>query len=675
ILWTADATKTVYLKVRHFDGRGTGPYALRVCETQLSICGTVTDEDSMEPLMWAWVAAYAWDGAEWAVEDWTCTDEDGNYEFWSLTDGTYRLGFFSGGWEDTPPYTPEYYNNKTSVEDGDDVIVDGGTAPGTYDAALEIMEPSIQGTVIDDDWEDPIPGIAVTAYSWDADAGSWDEAAWGWTEYYGEYTIFGLKDGEWKIGFQMLWPYYEDEFWMPEFYNDQVTVDDSEWVETVDGQLTTGIDASLAAAPPAITGTVTASDSGDPLEDIAVVAYQYDEDADEWYGMWSVSTDSDGSYELMLGSGEYKIGFEDWNFEDGYHQSEYYNDQLHLKDAEVLETEIGSTLSAIDAELDLAVPSITGTVTNEATEELSGIFIEVYDWYEDEAGWYVSNWAETDDQGVYEVYGCVDGDHKVRFLDWDASDGYYADEFYDDAATLEDAKLVETEMLSTTTGVDAVLSEGVASITGRVTDEATSEGVEGVYVSALQYDADWDGWWDTAWAESDQDGEYALYNAGTGERVVMFWDWMRIYRTEFWDSEPQLESADIIDVARGITIEDIDASLIPAEPSITGVVTDADTGDPVDGVSVMAWVAEDEGWMSEWMTFTDADGQYSLVDLPTGTYCVGFADDWMMTGGTYVPEYYDDQPDLESADPVEVVDGAALIVIANSMRLLGGQHT
>ncbi|MDP2181372.1 MAG: carboxypeptidase regulatory-like domain-containing protein [Actinomycetota bacterium] len=329
IFWTADETKTVYLKVRHFDSQGTGMYALRVRETRLSIHGTVTDEDSTEPLAGASVAAYTWDGAEGAVEEWTYTDEDGGYEFWSLADGTYRLGFFSEGWEEAP-YTPEFYNNKASIKDGDDIVVSGGVAPGSYDAALEIMEPSIQGTVVDDDWEDPIPGIAVTAYSWDDDLSAWYEAAWGWTDYYGEYTVYGLKDGKWKIGFQMLWPYYEDEFWMPEFYDDQATVDDAEWVETVDGQVTTGIDASLAPARPAITGTVTESGSGDPLADIGVVAYAYDDYADEWYWVRGVSTDADGSYELKLGSGEYKIGFEDWNPEDGYYQSEYYDDQLHL---------------------------------------------------------------------------------------------------------------------------------------------------------------------------------------------------------------------------------------------------------------------------------------------------------------------------------------------------------
>ncbi|MDP2181193.1 MAG: cell wall-binding repeat-containing protein [Actinomycetota bacterium] len=327
-----------------------------------------------------------------------------------------------------------------------------------------------------------------------------------------------------------------------------------------------------------------------------------------------------------------------------------------LENAEVLETEIGSTLSDINADLDFAVPSITGTVTSESGGGVPGIYVEVYDYFEDAPGWFATNWSVTDDQGAYEVYGCADGDHSVHFVDWDPSDGYYADEYFDNVELLENATTIETAVLSTTTDINAVLREGVASITGRVTDEATDDAVEGIFVSALQYDADWEGWWDTAWAETDEDGHYALYNAGTGERVVNFWDWTHTYRSEYWENQPQLESADIVDVTRGVTVEDIDASLVYAEPSITGVVTDADTGDPIEGVSVMAWVAEDEGWASEWMEFTDADGEYSLVDLPEGTYYVGFGDDWM-GGGSYVPEYYDDQPDLESADPVEVVTG------------------
>lgn len=100
------------------------------------------------------------------------------------------------------------------------------------------------------------------------------------------------------------------------------------------------------------------------------------------------------------------------------------------------------------------------------------------------------------------------------------------------------------------------------------------------------------------------------------------------------------------------------AGSVTAVGSISGTVTDG--VNPIESITVTLYCWEDWGggdgeWLSCTDTYTAADGTYSFTDLEPGTYRVGFSD-W--STGTYAPEFYDDAPDVDSADDVVVNSGA-----------------
>lgn len=88
-----------------------------------------------------------------------------------------------------------------------------------------------------------------------------------------------------------------------------------------------------------------------------------------------------------------------------------------------------------------------------------------------------------------------------------------------------------------------------------------------------------------------------------------------------------------------------------ATGSISGTVTDASTGDPIETVEVCAFPEDEEGPSP--CSFTEADGTYSIGGLSPKSYKV-----WFWASGRYEFEFYDDQREWFEADSVVVQDGA-----------------
>jgi hypothetical protein len=87
---------------------------------------------------------------------------------------------------------------------------------------------------------------------------------------------------------------------------------------------------------------------------------------------------------------------------------------------------------------------------------------------------------------------------------------------------------------------------------------------------------------------------------------------------------------------------------------ITGTVTST-THVGLAGVEVRAYSADGSGtWGSVSFTDTAPDGSYDLAGLAAGSYRLEFSD----PSGSYVTQYYDNQPDLASASDVTVTAAA-----------------
>jgi len=84
--------------------------------------------------------------------------------------------------------------------------------------------------------------------------------------------------------------------------------------------------------------------------------------------------------------------------------------------------------------------------------------------------------------------------------------------------------------------------------------------------------------------------------------------------------------------------------------SITGYVYDETTREPLAGKYVHAY-DEPGGTVIEWAV-TDSLGNYTLYELEQGLYYV-----WVHGGEVCASEWWEDTPDPEQADPIEVHDG------------------
>ncbi|NJL06068.1 MAG: hypothetical protein HC911_14425, partial [Chloroflexaceae bacterium] len=90
--------------------------------------------------------------------------------------------------------------------------------------------------------------------------------------------------------------------------------------------------------------------------------------------------------------------------------------------------------------------------------------------------------------------------------------------------------------------------------------------------------------------------------------------------------------------------------------TITGVVTAADTSDPLQFVNVRAYDSENAIVTSD---STDASGAYTLSDIEVGSYRIEFVPSTFFDPARlYAPRFYNNKATLATADPVTVAEDA-----------------
>ena len=116
----------------------------------------------------------------------------------------------------------------------------------------------------------------------------------------------------------------------------------------------------------------------------------------------------------------------------------------------------------------------------------------------------------------------------------------------------------------------------------------------------------------------------------TGAYRVGFYDESGAYLREYYDNAASVQTATDVPVTVGSTTGSIDAALADAG-HITGTVTAAGGGGPIDNLWVLVYQQVDEGSGLTWDvvggTSTRYDGTYDVGGLATGTYRVGFEDE------------------------------------------------
>jgi len=278
---------------------------------------------------------------------------------------------------------------------------------------------------------------------------------------------------------------------------------------------------------------------------------------------------------------------------------------------------------------DPAAGSISGTVTDLSLQPIVGAAVRA-----------CSDWGQTHcTSTTTELDGTYVIDVAPGSYDVDVSVAGYMSEYYDDVQSVFDATVVEVLDGQDVGGIDFAL--GTAGwITGRITD-AEGDGIGGATVQT----GIWSPFWSTA--TTDANGYYALLGLpGADDYGVCAT--ATGYAPECYDGVHNIFNSDPIAVVDGHETSGIDISL-DVEGTISGIVTRAADGEPIEGAYVSASVSSgDGGWGS---AYSAADGTYTIHGLAASSYSVDASADG------YVDEYFDDVRDSDSAAAVAVTSG------------------
>ncbi len=292
---------------------------------------------------------------------------------------------------------------------------------------------------------------------------------------------------------------------------------------------------------------------------------------------------------------------------------------------------IAASLPFAPSALAAAEPGqIAGTVTNTATQEaVAGLEVCAIAVSNGEA-----RCGTTDSSGEYDVIGLPSGGYRVEFGMEYTHRFNYVPQFYDDKGSSSEAQTVSVLEGSVTSGIDAQMREG-----GRIAGTVSVPGggldysIGDVDVCAFTLTGESSGC-----GNPKLDGEYTISELASGEYQLGF-------SPDGLDYFFLRQSASV--TARQVT-SGVDAALTEGG-RMTGRVTDASTGEAIEGVEACAREVGEDGSQCG---STNANGEYTILRL-NGEYRIEFS----ARSGDYLAEFYGDRSSFAQpeASPVSVM--------------------
>ena len=566
------------------------------------------------------------------------TAADGSYSLQNLDAGDYYVVATADG------YFPTFYGNGQNPFEADMVtVVDGETTTG-IDMKLKKAKGgagSISGVVSSEDGA-PIPGAWVVAFG--ANNPFQMNKSFAVSNDDGAYVIGNLPKGMYLVAA------YANGY-LAELY-DNTTNPLAATPVVVNDDQATGIDFALSKG-----GSISGHVQNDQGEAIAGAVVSATADAAETPGgipglqgmMQKAVTDANGDYSISgLAGGDYIVAAMLMNAGGGI--VKFWQDKDNYQEADPVTVEQGAEVSGIDFTFVLPTAKIAGIVTDNDGAPLKNIYIyyvrENSDFYQN----FGRLWKNTltDENGAYEIANLPAGTYYVSAWHWDWMN--FKGVWYENADSLKDATPIVLADGETRDDVNMTLdlTSDYGSISGVVTLDDNGDPVANAFVEAVPVKNHpknpWHKRLPTAFAMTGADGVYTMSPVYKGDyRVIVR---VNNYK-EYFDDKTSWDEADIVAVEAGQDTPDINFGVpgMPTEGSlVNGVVTDEESGAPLDGALVAIFPTARHKWfngdLNKWgkiyyTTFTNADGAYAIGGIPEGAYV---ASAWARD---YVGEFYD----------------------------------
>jgi uncharacterized repeat protein (TIGR01451 family) len=223
----------------------------------------------------------------------------------------------------------------------------------------------------------------------------------------------------------------------------------------------------------------------------------------------------------------------------------------------------------------------------------------------------------------------------------------------------------DTVAESVATAVFEEITTYCGSISGKVTDEQQNP-LNGAHVWAEYYEEGNR----PIGTLTDEAGNYVIHGVSPGQYRVIAQAGGRVKR--FYNNTLIYDQAEPVIVTAGQTTGGINFALEQGG-AISGTVTD-DKGNPLEGISLgCGMIDQSIGNGAE----TDANGAYTIIGLPFGTYKVNSPDPgrWGENDDNWAEEWYNQKDDWDQADPVTISISAPNVGGINFSLTQGGSVT
>jgi len=553
------------------------------------------------------------------------TDSLGNYVVNKLIPGLYVVRAEAKG------YLPEYYDNAAKLSEANVLQIAADDSLTGIDFAL-LHGGSISGLVASEADSTPLAHALVTATHVVS-----HRKRHTLTAEDGSYTLPALAEGDYAVSVRAAG-------YKSEFYDDAHDLLHAQLIRVSPPEDVPGIDVYLATAS-AIAGHIQDAADGSPLAHALVEIYNLVGGRNRL--RFKTLTDQNGDYLASVPPGFYVV----YAKARGY-RSEFYDDVTRFVEATPVQVFEDQHTTGIDFDL-VKHGSISGMVVDENTNEpIAGAVVSAF--FEipilspnppatDPAGGPVRLGFETrtDSLGRYKIENLHAGKYYVRAI----AKGYLP-EYWQEAATLKEATVVDVQDSLEVTGIDFSLTTG-GTLSGLVADAGDSTGLAGAVITLWSPDKGF-----TRHVYSNPQGEYKFAGLPTGDYILFAKH--KGYDGKFYDGVDRREDATPVHVDAGGAVTGIDFYLPKFSTrfaAIAGSVI-ADLGDssdavvPIPGAFVIAFPVQ--GGIPRF-DVTDPLGNYQISNLVPGHYVV------LAWASGFIGEFYDNVFDWRDATRVEAI--------------------